>query len=242
MRLAGDLLHKLAGVRREFGAAAGLLYLIDRLLRRLPGRCGLQVYELMAQPIGAAPLLPARLARHITWREIGPDDAVVARMPAPPGVKAARFAAGARCLVVERQRELLGHVWFTFGDHDEDEVRCTYRLPAAVPAARAVFDFDLYLLPEQRMGIGFVALWHAAFSWLRAQGVACSYSRMTRFNVASRRAHLRLGSRIVGRAGFVCLGRTELMLSTLAPFVAVTRRGRVALRLRPPSAAPASAP
>lgn len=227
------VLSKLVGVLREFGLAAGVLYLVDRLLKALPGEsCGLYAYEFVAQRIGGADLLPARLARNISFRELGEDDEAVARMPARAEVKRQRFANGARCLAVMRKGELLGYVWFSSGRYEEDEVRCTYHLPrASHAAAESVFDFDLYLFPEHRMGIGFVALWHAASRYLQGRGVVCTYSRITRTNLASRRAHLRLGARIVGRALFLRLGHCEVMVSTLRPFVSLTRKVRVHLTL-----------
>ena len=42
---------KLAGPFREFGFFAGLLYAIDRVLRRLSPNLRLYAYELMVQPI-----------------------------------------------------------------------------------------------------------------------------------------------------------------------------------------------
>lgn len=230
---------------REFGPLAGSLYLLDRLLRSAHSGCGLFVYELMLQPVNAKPLLSERLARNISFREIAEGDEVVQRMPARPEIKRARFANGARCVGVERKGELLGYIWLSFEDYEEDEVRCTYCLPRdpATPPC-AVFDFDLYVFPEHRMGIGFLAIWHAASRYLHEQGVRGSCSRMTRFNLASRRAHLRLGSIVTGRALFVRAGSLELMAATLPPYVAVTWRPdrRVKLRLPPlPESAPGSA-
>lgn len=231
---------RLTGLVREFGLGISALYLIDRALHLLPGRCGLHVYEFLEQPITDKPLLPARLARDITFREIGPTDSEVQRMPARPEVKQARYTHGSRCLGVWRRDDLLGYLWFSEREHDEDEVRCRYLLPAPRVGGEpdTIFDFDLYLFPEHRMGIGFVALWHAASAYLRARGVGSSYSRMTRFNLASRRAHLRLGSRVAGRAVFLCLGRFEAMLSTLRPYAACGWSRRVWLRL--PAGPPAS--
>ncbi|MCW5632286.1 MAG: hypothetical protein KIT17_03040 [Rubrivivax sp.] len=231
--------EKLGAALREFGAAAGLLYLIDRALRRLSPRTGLVVYELMCQPIDGRPLLPERMARHIEFREIERGHPDVDRMPARPEIKQARFDNGARCLGVQRKGVLLGYLWLSPGNYAEDEVRCVYALPVG---GRAVFDFDLYLFPEHRMGTGFVALWHAANRYLHGLGVQASYSRMTRFNVASRRAHLRLGSLIVGRAFFVQLWRLEVMLASLRPYFALSWGARARgplLRLPPlPAAGP----
>ena len=54
------MLAKFAGAIKEFGLAAGMLYVADRALRMLSPRLGLFVYELMAQPIPDKPLLSAK--------------------------------------------------------------------------------------------------------------------------------------------------------------------------------------
>lgn len=232
---------KLTAALREFGIVSGLLYVADRALRALSPRCGLYMYELMCQPIDGKPILPERMGRNIAFRMIGRDDADVARMPARPDIVAARYDSGALCLGVERRGALLGYVWLSFADYDEDEVRCTYGLPGGGAAA---FDFDLYLFPEHRMGTGFAAIWHAATEYLHGIGVRGSYSRMTRFNLPSRRSHLRMGSRIVGRALFVQLWQLEMMVATVRPIFSVTwgaRSRRPRLRLPGLPASPQAA-
>jgi hypothetical protein len=232
--------RKLLAPFREFGWAAGAVYIADRALRALSPRCGLYFYELMAQPVPAGPLLPARRTAALQFVEIVRGDADVARMPARPEVKVQRFDQGARCLGVRRGDELIGYLWLAFGRHEEDEVRCTYAL--AEPA-RSAFDFDVYLFPEHRQGIAFAAVWQGANDFLRARGLHTSFSRMTRFNLASRRAHARLGARCIGRALFLQLGTLEAMAATLPPYVALgwTASQRVVLRLHRPAAGPVEA-
>jgi hypothetical protein len=222
----------MVGPFREFGLFAGSLYAIDRVLRRLSPHLGLFVYELMVQPITGKPLLPANFARNLRFGEIARGDPEIELMPAREDIKESRFEQGARCLGVYRKDKLIGYIWFCFDRYDEDEVRCTYEL--AVPG-ESVFDFDLYVLPEHRMGIGFMAIWHGANEYLRNRGVHYTFSRLTRFNVASRRSHAHLGWRCVGRALFLKAWRVELMLSTIAPFVSLTwtLRQRARMRLAP---------
>lgn len=230
------LLDRLASPFKEFGAAAGALYLLDRLLRATSSRLGLHVYELMVQPIVAKPLLPPRLSNGLEFREIAADDPAVAEMPARAEIKASRFAQGATCLGAYRKGVLIGYLWFCRERYLEDEVRCTYMLE---PAGRSVFDFDLYVMPAHRMGLGFIGLWHGANQYLHERGIVHTYSRLTRFNLASRRAHAHLGWRCVGKAVFLRLGSAELMFATVAPFVAFTLLPdrRVTIRLRPPRTA-----
>ena len=232
--------HLIAGPFREFGALAGSLYAIDRVLRRISPRLGLYVYELMVQPITSQPLLPPNRIRNLDFVEIGRGHPDLALMPARDDIKALRFEQGARCLGVYRKGKLIGYLWFCPERYEEDEVRCTYHL---AEADRSVFDFDLYVFPKHRMGIGFMAIWHGANLFLSQRGIHYTFSRLTRFNVASRRAHAHLGWRRVGRALFLQAWSAELMLATLFPFVALTwRRGqRVRLRLAPDALKRASA-
>lgn len=224
--------RRLASPFRDFGPAAGSLYVVDRLLRRISPRLGLQVYEFMVQPIGGARLLPAGLSKNLAAREIVEDDAAVAAMPALAHIKAQRFRRGARCLGVYRKGQLLGYSWYVRERYEEDEVRCTYELS---DREASIFDFDFYVLPEHRMGIAFLAVWQGMNETLAPQGLRHTFSRMTRFNLASRRAHARLGAKRVASAVFVQAWGVELMASTVAPWIGITWRPsqRVVLRLRP---------
>ncbi len=213
------LAQRLAAPFREFGPGAGTLYLIDRLLRRLSQRFALQVYEIMAQPVSATPLLPPHRAQNLAFAEIRPDHPDLVRMPVPAGVLAARFEQGARCLAGYRAGKMIGYLWWSRDRYDEDEVRCTYVL---ADRDRSVFDFDFYIFPEHRMGTGFLALWQGANELLSREGSTYTFSRMTRFNLASRRAHSRLGARCVGRATFLVLGGIQLMVSSLRPYGSIT--------------------
>ncbi|MDO9071928.1 MAG: hypothetical protein Q7U73_01585 [Rubrivivax sp.] len=230
--MAVSLLQRLAGPFREFGAVAGSLYMLDRAMRSLSPRLGLQVYEFMVQPIGSKPLLPPNLSKNLTVRPILKGDPEVAEMPAREDIKAHRFEQGAQCLGTFRKGQLIGYMWYARARHEEDEVRCDYVL--AEPAT-SVFDFDFYVLPQHRLGLGFLGVWHAANQVLSAQGVLYTFSRVTFFNTASRRAHDRLGWRRVGSGVFLQFWVIELMFCTLAPYIAATfsSRQRVSLTLRP---------
>jgi len=227
-----ELWRRLVGVFKEFGPFAGALYLLDRALRALSPRMGLYVYELMEQPIDGRPLLSGRLAKDLEFIEIGRDHPAIALMPARTDIKASRFAQGARCLGVYRRGTLLGYIWWCPRQYEEDEVRCTFRLE---PAALSVFDFDLYVLPEHRMGVAFLAVWHGANQLLHSIGVRHSFSRVTLFNVASRRAHVRLGGRCVGRVLFLRLWGFEWMAGTVSPYLGLSwpSSRRVVLKVAP---------
>lgn len=230
--MASSLLQRLAGPFREFGAVAGSLYMMDRALRSLSSHLGLQVYEFMVQPIGGKPLLPPNLSKNLTVRPILQGDPEVDEMPAREDIKAKRFEQGAQCLGTYRKGQLMGYMWYARDRHEEDEVRCDYVL--AEPAT-SVFDFDFYVFPQHRLGVGFLGVWHGANETLSAQGVRYTFSRLTRFNTASRRAHAHLGWKRLGSGVFLQAWGIEVMVSTLAPYLAFTLapQQRVTLSLRP---------
>ncbi len=226
------VVDKLTSPFREFGLFAGLLYAIDRGLYRLSPHTRLYFYELLVQPIPEGPLLADRYAKAFEIREIKRGDPEIAIMPARAAIKELRFAQKAICLGLYQKVKFLGHIWFCFGSYEEDEVRCTFVLPQG---EEAVFDFDLYLFPEHRMGLGFVAIWNGANEFLRRRGVRFSFSRLTRFNLASRRAHKHLAVKTVGRAFFLQAWFVEFMVATIPPYLhlSLSKSNRVRLALRP---------
>jgi hypothetical protein len=226
------MFQRIASPFREFGSAAGLLYAVDRVLSRLSTQLRLYVYEIMVQPISAKPLLPGGFRKQLAIREIRHGDPEIALMPVRPEVMAARLGRNATCLGAFRDDTLIGYMWFCGPTYEEDEVRCTY---CVSPPEQAVFDFDFYLFPEHRLGLGFVALWNGANEFLTRRGVRYTFSRLTRFNLASRRAHRHLGWKLVGRAIFLQAWQAEFMAATIFPFVHLSLRkgNRVRLTLRP---------
>ena len=230
--MLGKCWARWAGPFREFGAWLGSLYVLNRLLNSLSRQLGLRVYDFMVQPIGGKPVLPLNLSKNLVARSIVRGDPEVAGMPARDAIKAARFAQGAHCLGAYRKGQLMGYMWYAKHRHREDEVRCDYVL--AEPAS-SVFDFDFYVLPQYRLGLGFVGVWHCANEVLSAQGVRYTFSRLTVFNTASRRAHARLGWQRVGWGVFLQAWSVEFMLASLSPYVGATFRAsqRISLTLRP---------
>jgi len=226
-----SMLAKLSSPFREFGLFAGLVYAVGRLLQRVSTHLRLYFYELLVQPIPDEPLLPPKLARTLEIRQLREDDPEIAVMPARPEIKKSRFKQNAICLGAFQHEAFVGHIWFCLHAYEEDEVRCTFVLPEG---NQAVFDFDLYLFPEHRMGLGFVGIWNGANEFLRSRGVKFSFSRLTRFNLASRRAHESLGARRVARMFVLQAWQVELMVATVAPYVHLSlgKSNRVQVRLR----------
>lgn len=216
---------------REFGLGAGLIYVAGRVLQRISPRLDLVYYELVAQPIGDLPFLPERVLRQVELRRIERGAPEVARMPARADIKESRFDQGAVCYGAYRGDDWLGYAWFAFDRYDEDEVRCTF---LTSPPGEAVFDFDVYIFPEHRLGRAFVSLWGAVNRQLQGRGIRWTFSRITRFNLASRSAHARLGARRIGWALFLKAWAVELMLASVQPYVSASLRRRVRLRLEAP--------
>ena len=230
-RMFGEL-QRLSSPFKEYGILAGSLYVIDRIFIKLTSGLRLYFYELMVQPILDKPLLPEQFTRHLEIREIKRGDPEIELMPPPRDIKESRFKQDAICLGAFSKGEFIGYIWFCFNAYKEDEVRCTFVLN---PAEETVFDFDLYLFPQHRMGLGFVGIWNGASRFLRSRGIKFSFSRLTRFNVDSRRAHEHLGWKRVGRAVFLQARSIELMMATIFPYihVSVGKSGHVQLRLHP---------
>ena len=221
---------------RTLGLGATLLYALERLARHLGDAVTVRSYRLMAQPVRDRPRLPERRRKGFEARPLEAGDAAFGQLPLETATLERRFAQGARCLGLFRGERLVAALWHQFGDYEEDEVRCRFRLSDATAAA---WDFDVYVQPDQRAGFAFAALWDAADATLRESGRRFSLSRISAFNPASLGSHQRLGAREVGRATFIGLGPVQLCHSTLLRprlHLALRRRERPVITIPVPSA------
>lgn len=224
------MLAKLLSPFKEFGFVAGLLYAVDRSLQQISPKLRLYSYEMLMQPIAQEPLLPERLAKSLEIRELFAGDPEIDEMPVRPEVKVARFRQNATCLGAYQKNQFIGYMWFCCHAYEEDEVRCTFVLPED---SQSVFDFDFYLLPKHRMGLGFLGLWNGANEYLRKRGIKYSFSRIARVNLLSRRAHMQLGARRVGRVFVLRLWQGEVMAATLSPYlhISLSEANRASVKL-----------
>ncbi len=196
----------LQALAADAGRGAAALYLLHRLLQALHiGR--VVPYALVAQPIGAAAQAALRADPATLVRRIGPDDPLAAALPRPAAVLQARWQAGAECHACTVKGLFAGTIWIQRRLYDEDEVRCRFRLASP---ADSVWDFDVYVEPRYRLGRTMARMWQAVDAELAAQGVRWSFSRISRFNGASLRAHARLGAVTVATALFIVLGPLQL--------------------------------
>lgn len=226
------MLQKFIILFKELGFFAGLLYTTGRVLAKISPSLRLYFYEIMVQPIPEKPLVPARLTKNLEIREIKRGDPEVDLMPARADIKETRFKQNAICLGAFQKGRFIGYMWFCSYAYEEDEVRCTFLLS---PVKEAVFDFDFYLFPEHRMGLGFIGMWNGANKFLNSRGIKYTFSRLTRTNIASRRAHNHLGWKCVGRTLFLQAWRVQFMAATIFPYLHLSfgNSGRVQLKLRP---------
>jgi len=193
-------------------------YFASVALRRAGVR--LHKYEFVAQPVAAAPLARGR-GKAIDVRLVTDVAGVPPDYPRPAHVVADRFAQGALTLQAWKGEELAGFLWLLHDGYREDEVRADYRL-----ASRAsVWDFDVYVAPQFRLGPTYLRLWDEANALLRARAVHWTCSRISSFNVASRHAHARLGTVRLGGGLFLCAGRWQLTCLTQAPYLHLSRHG-----------------
>jgi hypothetical protein len=171
-------------------------------------------YHITAQPVA----LPARDRGSRTGSfELASADAecpMFAHVARPRDIIRSRFAQGARCIVAVSKGRLAGFLWYVVGPYEEDEVRVRF-VPS--PAGRTAWDFDVMIMPEYRMGRLFGYLWLRANAELHALDVRHTLSRISAFNASSLASHRRLGAKVVGSAFFLCIGRWQLMRTSLSP-------------------------
>lgn len=224
--------HRWILLVHELGALTALLYLVDRLLRRISSKCSFHDYHFVAQPLAAQPRLPPTRGKAFTFRLIQTPAPVLDSLDRPPAVISERFAQGAQCLVATKNDELVGCIWFIRRAYAEDEVRVDYVLP---PNGQCVWDFDVFVTESERLGFLFAKQWDAFDALLWPQGVRYTVSRINAFNQRSIASHRSLGAQDCGRALFLRLGRFQWMLSNQRPFIAFG--GRPRLHIGPKGAA-----
>ncbi len=216
-------LSKIRSAFAAFGLFAGSLYLLQRALQLRNAPLRLLFYDLMSQPVANTELASPRLTAAVVVRDITSDAESLAKLPRPKEVIDFRLEQKVVCLGAFRKNTLIAAQWFCFGPYEEDEVRCSF-VPR--PASHAVFDFDTFVFPEHRLGTAFAALWEGVNKYLRGRDISHTCSRISRFNVASRNAHVRLGATRTGSAVFLAGRNRQLMIASVRPFVYFSRQGK----------------
>jgi hypothetical protein len=215
--MANKLITRLQQVARDMGWKDGALYIIARIIRGISGgHAELRKYYFVSQPIPDKPLLPSKRGASIVVAQVDSRHPLVSRFPRPAQIVAQRLARGALCFLATKDDHFVGFLWLQRGGYLEDEVRCLF---TPLPANQVAWDFDVYVEPEYRSGFVFARLWDTANSFLREAKVKWSVSRVSAFNPGSINSHLRLGAFPIGSACFLSLGRFQLSLSSVPPFI-----------------------
>jgi hypothetical protein len=212
---------KVKNLVRELGPVGALCYVGYRLCAKSGGLAALHRYLFVAQPIPGNALLPHQRGRSIVVRQVGARDPVLLSLPLDDRVLSYRAKQGAVCFGAFKEGEIIGCLWLCLSPYEEDEVRCRYH---PMPPQASAWDFDVFIKPEHRSGLGFARLWDEANDFLRRRGVAFSWSRISAFNPGSLASHARLGAKIVGSATFLRLGRWQLMVASVPPYFHLSTR------------------
>lgn len=193
------------------------IFILNRLFLKISGN-NIRIYRyyFVAQPVKDRPYLPLSRGKNIVIREINTTDPIRQYFPRPPAVIDARFKNGAVCLTASKEEKFVGFIWLMFGPYQEDEVRARF-IPH--PREKAVWDFDVYVAPDHRVGFTFLRLWDEANQMLREKGVQWSFSRISALNTKSLNSHTGFGLKIIGHAIFLCIGSWQLTLSSLSPYI-----------------------
>ncbi len=201
---------------REMGFLKSLLYFADRVLRKLNPRCGIYLYQFVAQPLAEKPRLPPSRGKSYSFQLLDAPEPVLNALGRPAYVIAQRFAQGSQCLVALKDRCLVGCIWLVSEHYAEDEVRADYWLPVE---DGCVWDFDVFIAEQERLGFLFPKLWDTFDAHLKARSVAWTLSRINGFNQRSLASHRKLGATDCGWALFIRLGTLEMMASNLQPYL-----------------------
>jgi len=210
------VLVKIKSLIAEFGTASTILYCTDLLLAKYLKVGGLYSYRIVAQPVLSQPWLAGVRGQSIVIRTVGRDESVLKEMPLSDDVLKFRFQQEAICIGAFKDSCMIGCLWICLGPYREDEVRCCF-IP--MPPDRCSWDFGVYLVPQYRNGLAFARLWDGANTLLRSKHINWSFSRISTLNPRSLASHHRMGARQVGRAFYLRLGKWQLMMASLRPFV-----------------------
>ena len=218
----------------NFGFADTCVFLGNRVLQAISrGHWRLLKYYVVAQPVpaprDAAPRRPGGLEVRLLTR----DEILAQSWPRPHHVIERRLTDGAQCVAAFSKGQMIGFQWTLVGPYEEDEVRTRF-IPE--PAGQAAWDFDIFVLPEHRIGRAFMRLWDETNARLHENGVRWTMSRISAFALESRRSHARMQAENVGACVYLCFGRVQFSLFDRQPkvHVGLSERSRPVFRAEAP--------
>jgi len=221
LRLAMSRMQRFRSIFSEFGLVTGLMYLTALMFRRFLPFFSVEKYFVVAQPVATSALLPERRGQNISVHVIKTDHPLLASLPRPREELARRFSGGAVCFLAMRDEQIVGYLWVTQSPYREPVHRCEFD---PCPSRQIAWDFDMWIQPDERLGLAFVRMWDRCNSYLRERGVTWTCSRVSAFNSASLRSHARLGMRVMHTLTYLTAGSLELLVADVAPFLALSVR------------------
>ena len=213
-------MKKIINLFKQLGYVDGFLYSLNTLFQYLSIKKMRTIkYYIYSQPVPHAALLPKNRGKDIHIEQVYANDEITSKFPRPRDVIMNRFNQGALCFVAYKNNTFAGFLWLIKNKYVEDEVKCNY---FPLPARNSVWDFDVYISPEQRISFVFIKLWDYANSYMRANGITTSMSRISAFNISSIKSHGRLGAKRIGQLTFFCLGSLQILFASKAPYIFLT--------------------
>ena len=225
------MIRKVRSLFAEIGTLPAIVYGIDRVLQVVTrGYAKIHLCYFMTQPVPEKGLLPAGLRNSITVAPIRSSDLDGTGLPLTPDLLQSRLDRGVVCLGAYKDDRLIGFHCLSFESHDDEMYRARFEVG---PSGKAVWDFDIFILPSHRGGLGFAFLWDGVFDFLRGRNIRWLTSYIAATNVPSLRSHLRMGAIRLGSVIFLRIGPLQLIFSNRSPYLHISfaDSGRPAFRL-----------
>ncbi len=227
-------MRKLLRNTTELGVINGVLYSLNRAVYKLTRTNIIHRYYFYAQPVLQKNIVPARIGKKYSIREVKWGDPITHSFNRPLDVIKSRYDQGAICFCAEKSNKLAGFIWLMKGIYVEDEVRCNF---SPLPRDSNAWDFDIFICPEDRLGIAFAIIWQHANAWLTQENYQWTSSRVSAFNAASIRSHSRLGAIKVSTGTYITLGSIQFAFFSKPPYchISLGQRNSPTFEIQAPS-------
>lgn len=229
------MLDKIRSLVADIGVMPAAVYSINRLFGMLTkGGMKIELCYFITQPVLNERLIPERLRGTFDVRPVRARDLKGLEIPLTIDLLENRNKKGIVCLGIYEQDSLIGYHCFSFGTHDDELYRVRFDVG---PKGEAVWDFDIFILPEFRGGLGFAILWDGVFEYLRDRKINWLTSYIAATNTASLRSHNRMGSFALGKVIFIQAWMLQIVFSTRFPrfHASLTDLRKPKFYLAPPS-------
>lgn len=219
--------QKWRALSQSLGWLWACCYVFHLLLKKMGIK--FQAYRFAYQPIPSARKLAIPPNITFKWIDAFHTDLLVEDRKAH--IVQGRLARGDLCLAAFKESEMVAFIWLAMSHYPEDDTRCDYQLESPP----LVWDYDVYVAPKYRVTRLFAQLWEEANDYLRTHQIQWSVSRISAFNAASIRAHVRSGAKLTGSAFFWQMGQIQWLMSSQKPFVHLSRQSRPIFQFNAPT-------